>query len=300
MTDTNLLDNRPPPRWIDGQALAARVRAELKRKVQEASERGLTPGLAVVRVGEDPASKSYVGAKVRACAEVGFHSRHISLPATTTEAELLDRIDALNRDPAIHGILVQLPLPPSIDEARVLGAIDPAKDADGFHPLNVGRLLLGLDAPVPCTPKGILRLLDEAGVDLRGKRVVVIGRSNIVGKPVALLLLARDASVAICHSKTADLPEEVRRADVIIAAVGCPALIKPDWIKPGAIIIDVGINRTAAGKLVGDVEPTCFDRATAMTPVPGGVGPMTVAMLLDNTFELFCRGLDYRSTVVEE
>lgn len=276
----------PAPRWIDGKALAADIRADLKRKVACA---GFRPGLAVVRVGDDPASKSYVSAKIRACAEVGIDSRHIALPAETREAELLEQIGALNEDAGIHGILVQLPLPAALDEARVLAAIDPAKDADGFHPLNVGRLALGLEAPVPCTPKGILRLIDAQGVALCGRRAVVIGRSNIVGKPIAQLLLARDATVTICHSKTIDLPQEVRRADLIVAAVGRPGFVRADWVKPGAVIIDVGINRTEAGKIVGDVDPACFERALAMTPVPGGVGPMTVAMLLENTCELALR-----------
>ncbi len=281
----------PSPRWIDGKALAADIRAALKRQVDSASFR---PGLAVVRVGDDPASKSYVSAKIRACSEVGFDSRHVALSAETSEAELLAQIRALNGDAAIHGILVQLPLPPGIDAARVLGAIDPDKDADGFHPLNAGRLQLGLEAPLPCTPKGILRLIDAQGMDLRGKRAVVLGRSNIVGKPIAQLLLARDATVTVCHSRTADLPGEVRRADLLVAAVGRPEFVKADWVKPGAVIIDVGINRTASGKVVGDVEPACFERAFAMTPVPGGVGPMTVAMLLENTFELGLRAQQRR------
>lgn len=277
------------PRWIDGKALAARLRAELKQKV---TTLGFTPGLAVIRVGEDPASKSYVASKIRACAEVGFHSRSIALPEATSEDDLLERIDALNRDKAIHAILVQLPLPRGIDEARVIGAIEPSKDVDGFHPVNVGRLLLGIETPLPCTPKGIVRLIDEVGLELRGKHAVVLGRSNIVGKPIALLLLARDATVTICHSKTVRLPQEIQRADLIVAAVGQPLFVKPDWVKPGASIIDVGINRTADGKIVGDVDPACFDRASAMTPVPGGVGPMTVAMLLENTFELAQRSLE--------
>ena len=281
----NEIDNARPPasRRIDGKALAAAIRAELKRAVQNAD---FCPGLAVVRVGDDAASQSYVAAKIRACAEVGFASRHIALCAEAGEQALLDEIEALNRDEAIHGILVQLPLPPGFDETRVISAIDPAKDADGFHPLNVGRLLIGLDAPIPCTPKGILRLLDSEGVALKGKRAVVIGRSNIVGKPIAQLLCARDATVTICHSKTRDLADEVRRADIIIAAVGRAGFVRPEWIKPGAIIIDVGINRNGTGKIVGDVAPECFERAEAMTPVPGGVGPMTVAMLLENTWEL--------------
>ena len=287
---TDALPPRSPspatPRWIDGKALAGRLRAELASRVAAC---GFRPGLAVVRVGDDPASRSYVGAKIRACAEVGFASRHLALPSDVSEGELLRQIEVLNRDAAIHGILVQLPLPRAIDEARVIAAIDPDKDADGFHPLNVGRLMLGLEAPVPCTPRGILRLIDEERFDLRGKRAVVVGRSNIVGKPIAQLLLARDATVTLCHSKTRALAEEVRRAELVVAAVGRPALVRPEWIKPGALIVDVGINRTAEGRLVGDVDPACFERASAMTPVPGGVGPMTVAMLLENTLELACR-----------
>ena len=271
------------PRILDGKALAARVRAELKAKI---SASGIVPGLAVIRVGEDPASKTYVSAKIRACGEVGFNSRHIALPENISEAALLEEIGRLNADAAIHGILVQLPLPPHINEQRVTSAILPEKDADGFHPVNIGRMLLGLPAPVACTPKGILRLLDEAGVELSGKKAGVIGRSNIVGKPVAQLLLARNATVTICHSKTENLAEEVRRAEVVVAAVGREALVKPDWVRPGAVIIDVGINRGADGKLHGDVDPACAALAGAMTPVPGGVGPMTVAMLLENTWEL--------------
>ena len=270
-------------RRIDGKALAARLRQELKARA-EAS--GIVPCLAVIRVGEDPASKTYVGAKIRACAEAGFVSRHISMPESVSEAELLAEIERLNGDAEVHGILVQLPLPRHIDERRVVAAIRPDKDADGFHPVNAGRLFLGLEAPIPCTPRGILRLLDEEKVSLRGKHAVVVGRSNIVGKPVACLLLARDATVTVCHSKTPNLAEEVRRADVLVAAVGRPGLIRPEWLKPGAVVIDVGITRTPEGRLAGDADPACAEVASAMTPVPGGVGPMTVAMLLENTLEL--------------
>lgn len=270
-------------RRIDGKALAARLRRELKARAEAA---GIIPCLAVIRVGEDPASRTYVGAKIKACAEAGFASRHIALPEDVSEEALLEEIRRLNSDADVHGILVQLPLPRHIGEHRVLAAIRPDKDADGFHPLNAGRLFLGLDAPVPCTPRGILRLLDEERISLRGKHAVVIGRSNIVGKPVASLLLARDATVTICHSKTPNLAEEVRRADVLVSAVGKAGLVRPEWIKPGAVVIDVGINRTPEGKLTGDADPACAEVASAITPVPGGVGPMTVAMLLENTFEL--------------
>jgi 5,10-methylene-tetrahydrofolate dehydrogenase/Methenyl tetrahydrofolate cyclohydrolase len=270
-------------RRIDGKALAARLRRELKARAEAA---GIIPCLAVIRVGEDPASRTYVGAKIKACAEAGFASRHIALPEDVSEEALLEEIRRLNSDADVHGILVQLPLPRHIGEHRVLAAIRPDKDADGFHPLNAGRLFLGLDAPVPCTPRGILRLLDEERISLRGKHAVVIGRSNIVGKPVASLLLARDATVTICHSKTPNLAEEVRRADVLVSAVGKAGLVRPEWLKPGAVVIDVGINRTPEGRLTGDADPACAEVASAITPVPGGVGPMTVAMLLENTFEL--------------
>ncbi len=271
---------------IDGKAIAAKVRQRIGQKVAELKAKGITPGLAVVLVGSDPASKVYVGMKKKNCIELGMYSADHELPESTSEAELLDLIGQLNADERVHGILVQLPLPAQIDTDKVLEAISPDKDADGFHPYNVGRLATGKPTFQPCTPYGVMVMLDEIGYDLQGKEVVVVGRSNIVGKPVALMCLSRHATVTICHSRTKDLPEVVRRADVVIAAVGKAEMVKGDWIKPGAVVIDVGINRIGEKKLVGDVEyATAFERASAITPVPGGVGPMTIAMLLQNTLE---------------
>jgi len=275
---------------IDGKAVAARVRAELAVQVAALQLKGVAPGLTVVRVGDDPASAVYVRNKIKACAETGILSTEHHLAETTTQAELLALIARLNSDPAVHGILVQLPLPKQIAEQAVLEAISPQKDADGFHPFNVGCLWTGKPAPRACTPYGVMRLLDEAGVDLKGKHAVVVGRSNIVGKPQAAMLLERHATVTIAHSRTPDLASEVARADVVIAAVGKAELIKGAWIKPGAVVIDVGMNRGADGKLVGDVEfAEASKRASAITPVPGGVGPMTIAMLLANTVALAAR-----------
>jgi methylenetetrahydrofolate dehydrogenase (NADP+)/methenyltetrahydrofolate cyclohydrolase len=272
---------------IDGKAVAARVRAEVAEDVKALRADGRTPGLTVVRVGEDPASAVYVRGKRKACEEVGIHSVEHHLPATTSQEDLLALIAHLNSDATVHGILVQLPLPKHIDESSVLDAISPRKDADGFHPVNVGALWLGKPAPRPCTPAGVMRLLDEAKVDLRGKRAIVVGRSHIVGKPMAALLLERHATVTIAHSRTADLAAEVGRADVVVAAVGKAEMVKGGWIKEGAVVIDVGINRQPDGKLVGDVEyAEAAKRAAAITPVPGGVGPMTIAMLLRNTVDL--------------
>lgn len=271
---------------IDGKAIAAKVRERIGVKVAELKSKGVTPGLAVVLVGSDPASKVYVGMKKKNCIELGMYSADYELPESTGEAELLELIAALNADERVHGILVQLPLPGHIDTDKVLEAISPEKDADGFHPFNVGRLAIGKPTFQPCTPYGVMVMLDEIGYDLKGKEVVVVGRSNIVGKPVALMCLARHATVTICHSRTKDLPDVVRRADVVIAAVGKAEMVKGDWIKPGAVVIDVGINRGDDKKLVGDVEySTAFEKASAITPVPGGVGPMTIAMLLQNTLE---------------
>jgi methylenetetrahydrofolate dehydrogenase (NADP+)/methenyltetrahydrofolate cyclohydrolase len=279
---------------IDGKAVAARLRATVARDAAAIRARhGQAPSLRVVLVGDDPASRSYVRAKDRAAAEVGIDSDLIALPADTTQAALLERVDALNRDPTVNGILVQLPLPAQIDAARVIEVIDVAKDVDGFHPLNVGRLYTaraGLDPTllVPCTPRGCLILVQETlGSALAGQRVVVVGRSNIVGKPVAALLLGEDCTVTLAHSKTRDLPGECRRADILIAAVGRPELIRGDWIRPGATVIDVGVNRVTRDgepRLVGDVAfAEAVEVAGAITPVPGGVGPMTVACLLRNT-----------------
>jgi methylenetetrahydrofolate dehydrogenase (NADP+)/methenyltetrahydrofolate cyclohydrolase len=269
---------------IDGKAIAAKIRGELTAEVAALKGQGVIPGLAVVLVGEDPASKVYVSMKEKACADVGIFSDEHKLSAETTEAELLALIDRLNADPRINGILVQLPLPKQINTDKVLEAISPAKDVDGFHPYNVGRLMVGKPTFQPCTPYGVMIMLKESGVELAGKSVVVVGRSNIVGKPVAMMCLQQHATVTICHSRTKNLADVVRSADVVIAAVGVPEMIKGEWIKEGAIVIDVGVNRVGEKKLVGDVEyAAAAERAAAITPVPGGVGPMTITMLLYNT-----------------
>ncbi|MDO9080640.1 MAG: bifunctional methylenetetrahydrofolate dehydrogenase/methenyltetrahydrofolate cyclohydrolase FolD [Desulfuromonadales bacterium] len=278
---------------IDGKLIAAEMRKEIAADVQKLATRKVVPGLAVVLVGEDPASRVYVSMKEKACADTGIYSAEHKLSAETTEAELLTLIAELNNDVRIDGILVQLPLPKQIDESRVLEAISPSKDVDGFHPYNVGRLVTGNPLFQPCTPYGVMKMLEYTGVELAGKHVVVVGRSNIVGKPVALMCLAKHATVTICHSRTANLIEEVRRADVVIAAVGRPEMIKGDWIKPGAVVIDVGVNRVGEKKLVGDVDYAgALERASAITPVPGGVGPMTITMLLYNTVESAKRRAD--------
>ncbi len=272
---------------IDGKAVAAKVRAEVAEATAKLKERaGVVPGLAVVRVGDDPASLTYVTGKRKASAEVGFNSWEHHMPASSTQDEVLAQVRALNTDPAVHGILVQLPLPKQVDPDLIIENIAPEKDVDGFHPSSVGNLSIGRPGPRPCTPAGVMRLLKEAGCDPRGKNAVVIGRSNIVGKPMAMMLLAADATVTICHSKTANLPEVVRGADILVAAIGRAKFVKGDWIKPGAVVIDVGMNRDENNKLCGDVDyQAAFDRASAITPVPGGVGPMTIAMLLKNTLE---------------
>lgn len=278
---------------IDGKLIAAELRKEIAADVQKLTARKVIPGLAVVLVGEDPASRVYVSMKEKACADTGIYSAEHKLSAETTEAELLKLIAELNNNVRIDGILVQLPLPKQINESRVLEAISPSKDVDGFHPYNVGRLVTGNPLFQPCTPYGVMKMLEFTGVELAGKHVVVVGRSNIVGKPVALMCLAKHATVTICHSRTANLIEEVRRADVVIAAVGRPEMIKGDWIKPGAVVIDVGVNRVGEKKLVGDVEfESAKERASAITPVPGGVGPMTITMLLYNTVESAKRRAD--------
>jgi len=269
---------------IDGKAIAAELREEIKADTAELVAQGVTPGLAVVLVGDDPASRVYVSMKEKACADAGIFSDEHKLPAEISEAELLALIEKLNADVRIDGILVQLPLPKHIDESKVLDLISPRKDVDGFHPYNVGRLATGKPLFLPCTPYGVMKLLERTGVDLKGKEVVVVGRSNIVGKPVALMCLAEHATVTICHSRTKDLPAKIATADVVIAAVGVPEMIKGSWIKEGAVVIDVGVNRVGEKKLVGDVEyAAAFERASAITPVPGGVGPMTITMLLYNT-----------------
>jgi methylenetetrahydrofolate dehydrogenase (NADP+)/methenyltetrahydrofolate cyclohydrolase len=271
---------------IDGKAIAATIRSRIAADVTALAAKGITPGLAVVLVGEDPASKVYVSMKEKACADVGIFSDEHKLAAETSEADLLALIHKLNHDPRIHGILVQLPLPKHIDSDKVLEAISPAKDADGFHPYNVGRLSIGKPTFQPCTPYGVMIMLKETGIDLTGKHVVVVGRSNIVGKPVAMMCLQQHATVTICHSRTKNLAAVVGAADVVIAAVGVPEMIKGAWIKEGAVVIDVGVNRVGEKKLVGDVEfAAAAERASAITPVPGGVGPMTITMLLYNTVE---------------
>ena len=271
---------------IDGKALAARIRGELAIEAKQLSERGCQPGLAVVLVGEDPASQIYVRNKTKALADAGFRCFDHHLPAATSEEALLNLVQSLCNDRTVDGLLVQLPLPRHIDSKRILLSIDPAKDVDGFHPENLGRLLIGEPRFIACTPYGVMKLIEEAGTSLRGANAVVVGRSNIVGKPVAVLLTAADATVTICHSKTRDLPGIIGSADILVAAIGKAEMIRGAWIKPGATVIDVGTNRLANGKLVGDVEfAAAVERAGAITPVPGGVGPMTIAMLLANTLE---------------
>jgi len=268
-------------RILDGKALAATLRADLAAQVAALPYQ---PCLTVVLVGDDPASAVYVRSKDRAAREAGLEARTIRLPADTSQAELLAVIDRLNADNAVDGILVQLPVPPQIDAGAVLLAIDPAKDVDGFHPINVGRLAEGRAVLAPCTPRGVMKLLAHAGVELAGARAIVLGRSAIVGKPVAAMLLAAHATVTIAHSRTQDLAAECRRAEVIIAAVGRPEMVRGDWVADGAAVIDVGINRLADGRLVGDCATAeCALHASVITPVPGGVGPLTIACLLENT-----------------
>jgi methylenetetrahydrofolate dehydrogenase (NADP+)/methenyltetrahydrofolate cyclohydrolase len=272
---------------IDGKKVAAQVRAEVAAKAKALAAAGCTPGLTVVRVGDDPASEIYVRGKRKACDEVGIRSVEHHLPAATSQADLLALVERLDADPTVHGILVQLPLPKQIEERAILDAIDPRKDADGFHPFNVGALSIGMPGPRACTPAGVMRLLAEAGCDPKGKRALVVGRSNIVGKPMAMMLLEAHATVTIAHSRTRDLADEVRRAEILIAAIGRAEMIRGEWIREGAVVIDVGMNRLPSGKLAGDVEfGEAAKRAGAITPVPGGVGPMTIAMLLSNTVDL--------------
>src|SRR5690348_3557829 len=269
---------------IDGKSLAASTRAALKDKVAQLAAKGARPGLAAVLVGDDPASRVYVRNKAKSCEETGLHSEVHELPKDTSEKQLLELVSRLNRDPKIHGILVQLPLPKQINSDRVLAAISPAKDVDGFHAESLGALVQGLPGFVPCTPAGVMEMLAHAKVPLAGARAVIVGRSTIVGKPLALLLLQKDATVTICHSRTKDLAARTREADVLIAAVGKAKLITRDMVKPGACVIDVGINRLPDGKLAGDVDfDSVKEVAGSITPVPGGVGPMTIAMLIVNT-----------------
>ena len=269
---------------IDGVALSSRLRESFSARVGKLTQQGQQPGLAVILVGDNAASRVYVRNKIKACGEAGIHSELYELPATVSEQEVLDRIQALNVDPKIHGILVQLPLPEQVSEEKVLDTIAVDKDVDGFHVQNVGSLMVGRAGFVPCTPAGCMALLDDIGVSLEGMEAVVVGRSNIVGKPMALLLLRRSATVTICTSRTRDLASHTRRADILVVATGRPRMVTGDMIKPGAVVIDVGINRLPDGKLTGDVDfEAAREVAAWITPVPGGVGPMTITMLLSNT-----------------
>lgn len=269
---------------IDGKAVSASVRAQVAQEVQELKAKGLHPGLAVVIVGDDPASRTYVNNKKKACAETGIYSEEYALPATTTQEELLSLVRSLNEKPEIHGILVQSPLPNGLDEEAVIEEINPQKDVDAFHPQNVGRIMIGNFHFLPCTPAGVIELIRSQGIEIAGKRCVVIGRSNIVGKPMAMLLLHNHGTVTICHSKTRDLAEICREADILVAAVGRPKFVTENMVKPGAVVIDVGMDRDENGKLCGDVDFANVEpKAGYITPVPGGVGPMTIAMLLRNT-----------------
>jgi methylenetetrahydrofolate dehydrogenase (NADP+)/methenyltetrahydrofolate cyclohydrolase len=273
-------------RTLDGNAIARELREELIRRVAALAAMGVRPGLAVVQVGYHAASKVYLQNKIKACGEAGLHSERIELPEAAGEAALLGRIRLLNNDARVHGILVQLPLPQGYSVDRVLETITPEKDVDGFHPTNVGLLAVGNPRFVPCTPLGVMKLLEHEGIALEGRHAVVVGRSNIVGKPVALMLLEKHATVTICHSRTASLRDEVGRADILVVAIGKAGLVRGEWVKPGAVVIDVGINRLPSGKLCGDVEfESAKERAAAITPVPGGVGPMTICMLLYNTLK---------------
>ncbi|MEZ5662088.1 MAG: bifunctional methylenetetrahydrofolate dehydrogenase/methenyltetrahydrofolate cyclohydrolase FolD [Burkholderiaceae bacterium] len=271
---------------IDGIALSRQLRSDFATRVQALKTRGITPGLAVILVGDNPASAVYVRNKVKACEETGMHSVLESWPATMSESDLLDRVEALNQDPAIHGILVQLPLPTHMDALKVIEAISPLKDVDGFHVASAGALMTGLPGFWPCTPYGCMKMLESIGYDLKGKHAVVIGRSNIVGKPMAMMLLQKNATVTICHSATQDLKAMTRQADVIVAAVGKRNVLTADMVKPGAVVLDVGMNRNEEGKLCGDVDfAGVREVAGYITPVPGGVGPMTITMLMANTLE---------------
>lgn len=269
---------------LDGKALAAEIRSEVKTQVTALAEKGVCTALAVILVGDDSASQVYVRNKIKACADTGIRSLEFRMPAETTQQELLAKIAELNADENVDGILVQLPLPKQINADAVISAINPAKDVDGFHVANAGALVTGKQGFVPCTPFGVMRLIEKSGVDPRGKSAVIVGRSNIVGKPMALLLLAADATVTVAHSRTSDLSAVTRNADILVAAVGCAKLIKADMVKPGAVVIDVGMNRDETGKLCGDVDfAEVKEIAGSITPVPGGVGPMTIAMLMQNT-----------------
>ncbi len=269
---------------IDGKAIAAAVRADVAAQTAELKQQGIIPGLAVILVGDDPASRVYVNNKKKACEDVGFHSEEFTLPATTTQEELLTLVNELNVRKDIHGILCQLPLPKPLEDKAVIDAISPEKDVDAFHAENVGHIMIGDYAFLPCTPAGVMELLHRSGVSVEGKECVVIGRSNIVGKPMAMLLLHENGTVTVCHSRTRDLKEICKRADILVAAVGKAKFVTADMVKPGAVVIDVGMNRDENGKLCGDVDAVSVDAVAGyLTPVPGGVGPMTIAMLMKNT-----------------
>ena len=282
-------------RLIDGKVLAAQVRAAAKPAVERLAALGVQPGLAVIIAGDDPASHTYVRNKIKACADTGVRSELHQLPGNTTQSELLDRVRALNADPRVHGILVQMPLPKHVDSTAILDAVSPEKDVDGFHPANLGALVAGLPAVAPCTPAGVMRMLASEDVALAGSNAVVLGRSTIVGKPMALLLLQRDATVTICHSRTKNLAAVTRQADVLVAAVGRARFVTANMVKPGACVIDVGVNRLEDGKLAGDVDfAAVCEVAGLVTPVPGGVGPMTVAMLIHNAVNAALRSCGER------
>ena len=269
---------------IDGKAVSAKVKEQVRKEAEVLKQKGIEIGLAVVIVGDNPASRVYVNNKKKACAEVGFTSYEYALPEETTEAELLELVEKLNNDDKVNGILVQLPLPKQINENAIINAIRPDKDVDAFHPENVGHIMIGDFSFLPCTPAGVMELIAETGVDVCGKNCVVIGRSNIVGKPMAMLLLHKNGTVTICHSRTKNLAEICSQADILVAAVGKAGFVTPNMVKEGAVVIDVGMNRNSEGKLCGDVDyGACFDKAGYITPVPGGVGPMTIAMLMRNT-----------------
>lgn len=269
---------------LSGKTVSQRIKDELREEVKELNQKGIFPGLAVIIVGDDPASRVYVNSKKKACEEIGIYSEEYALPAQTSQEHLLGLIEKLNAEPKINGILVQLPLPSHIDEETVINAISHKKDVDAFHPVNVGKIMIGNYDFLPCTPAGVMELIKESGIDICGKECVIVGRSNIVGKPQAMLLLHANGTVTICHSRTKNLKEKTKNADILVAAVGIPNFITGDMIKEGAVVIDVGINRIAEKKLVGDVEFESAEKvASAITPVPGGVGPMTIAMLMKNT-----------------
>ncbi|WP_318508464.1 bifunctional methylenetetrahydrofolate dehydrogenase/methenyltetrahydrofolate cyclohydrolase FolD [Bacillus sp. T3] len=271
---------------ISGKEIATKKKNEIAQEVENLKKAGITPGLAVILVGNNPASRTYVTSKEKTCKELGMHSVLIELPETISEQELLQKIDELNHDDKIHGILVQLPVPDHINETSIIEAISPEKDVDGFHPINIGRMMTGQDAFLPCTPYGVMVMLKETGIEIAGKHVVVVGRSNIVGKPQGQLFLNEHATVTYCHSKTVDIKSITNQADILVAAVGKPYFITEDFVKPGAVVIDVGINRNSEGKLCGDVDfAGVKEKAGYITPVPGGVGPMTITMLMFNTLK---------------